>query len=200
MTSWFLLAAAAGHMAWMQPSCVVLPVGSRYSSGSAQVSCAHTQVEKRNTQIESETGKDTPTGVDKFSISPWELIITCTCMLKSLQSWSTLCDPRLKHTKAPLSMGVSRQECWSGLPFPSPGNLPNPGIELVSLYVCLHWQPSSLSLVPPGKYPLSPDKKVTQVQDPFLGCRYEWKDCIQRLPFPMRSMWKNIYIYLELSR
>ena len=27
------------------------------------------------------------------------------------------------------SMGFSRQEYWSGLPFPSPGNLPNPGIE-----------------------------------------------------------------------
>ena len=31
--------------------------------------------------------------------------------------------------QAPLSMGFSRQECWSGLPFPSPGDLPNPGIE-----------------------------------------------------------------------
>ena len=30
---------------------------------------------------------------------------------------------------APLSMGFSRQEYWSGLPFPSPGDLPNPGIE-----------------------------------------------------------------------
>ena len=29
----------------------------------------------------------------------------------------------------PLSMGFSRQECWSGLPFPSPGDLPNPGIK-----------------------------------------------------------------------
>jgi len=29
-------------------------------------------------------------------------------------------------------MGFSRQEYWSGLPFPSPGNLPNPGIELGS--------------------------------------------------------------------
>ena len=28
-----------------------------------------------------------------------------------------------------LSMGFSRQESWSGLPFPSPGDLPNPGIE-----------------------------------------------------------------------
>ena len=31
-----------------------------------------------------------------------------------------------------LSMGFSRQECWSGLPFPLPGDLPDPGIELVS--------------------------------------------------------------------
>ena len=31
--------------------------------------------------------------------------------------------------QAPLSMGFSRQEYWSGLPFPSPGNLPDPGIE-----------------------------------------------------------------------
>ena len=31
--------------------------------------------------------------------------------------------------QAPLSMGFSRQESWSGLPFPSPGDLPNPGIE-----------------------------------------------------------------------
>ena len=30
-------------------------------------------------------------------------------------------------------MGFSRGEDWSGLPFPSPGNLPDPGIELVSL-------------------------------------------------------------------
>ena len=31
--------------------------------------------------------------------------------------------------QAPPSMGSSRQECWSGLPFPSPGDLPDPGIE-----------------------------------------------------------------------
>ena len=34
--------------------------------------------------------------------------------------------------QTPLSMGFFRQEYWSGLPFPSPGNLPNPGIEPVS--------------------------------------------------------------------
>ena len=35
--------------------------------------------------------------------------------------------------QAPLSMGVSRQEYWSGLPFPIPGDLLNPGIEPTSL-------------------------------------------------------------------
>ena len=35
--------------------------------------------------------------------------------------------------QAPLSMGFSRQEYWSGLPFPSPGDRPNPGIEPTSL-------------------------------------------------------------------
>ena len=35
--------------------------------------------------------------------------------------------------QAPLSMGFSRQGYWSGLPLPSPGNLPDPGIEPTSL-------------------------------------------------------------------
>ena len=40
--------------------------------------------------------------------------------------WFAVCQ-------APLSMGFSRQEYWSGLPCPPPGDLPDPGIELVSL-------------------------------------------------------------------
>ena len=36
--------------------------------------------------------------------------------------WTVACQ-------APLSMEFSRQEYWSGLPFPSPGDLPDPGIE-----------------------------------------------------------------------
>ena len=35
--------------------------------------------------------------------------------------------------RAPLSMEFPRQEQWSGLPFPSPGNLPDPGMEAASL-------------------------------------------------------------------
>ena len=43
-----------------------------------------------------------------------------------------LATPWTVACQAPLSMGFSRQEYWSGLPFPSPGDLPNPGIELRS--------------------------------------------------------------------
>ena len=41
----------------------------------------------------------------------------------------TLATPWPVACQAPLSMGFSRQESWSGLPFPSPEDLPNPGIE-----------------------------------------------------------------------
>ena len=41
---------------------------------------------------------------------------------KSLQSCPTLCDPIEAAHQAPLSLGLSRQEEWSGLPFPSPMN------------------------------------------------------------------------------
>ena len=41
--------------------------------------------------------------------------------------------PRTVARQAPLSVGFFRQEYWSGLPFPSPGDLPNPGMETASL-------------------------------------------------------------------
>ena len=37
--------------------------------------------------------------------------------------------PRTVARQVPLSMGFSREEYWSGLPFPSPGNFPDPGIK-----------------------------------------------------------------------
>ena len=42
---------------------------------------------------------------------------------------SDSCDPMTVACQAPLSMGFSRQEYWSGLPVPSPRDLPNPGIK-----------------------------------------------------------------------
>ena len=47
----------------------------------------------------------------------------------SLSRVQLFATPRTVAYQAPLSMGFSRQEYWSGLPFPSPGDLPDPGIE-----------------------------------------------------------------------
>ena len=46
---------------------------------------------------------------------------------------SVFWDPMDCSTQTPLSMGFCRQEYWSGLPFPSPGDLPNSETELMSL-------------------------------------------------------------------
>ena len=60
----------------------------------------------------------------------------------------TLCDPTdCVACQAPVSMGFSRQECWIGLPFPSPGDLPDPGIEPGSPAL----QADALPSEPPGK-------------------------------------------------
>ena len=48
------------------------------------------------------------------------------------KSCLTLVTPWTVARQAPLSMGFSRQEYWSGLPFPSPGDLPDPGIKPTS--------------------------------------------------------------------
>ena len=45
------------------------------------------------------------------------------------KSCQTLVTPWTVACQAPLSMGLSRQEYWSGLLFPSPGDLPDPGIK-----------------------------------------------------------------------
>ena len=50
-------------------------------------------------------------------------------IVKSLSLVQLFATPWTVAYQAPQSMGFSRQEYWSGLPFPSPGNLPHPGIE-----------------------------------------------------------------------
>ena len=56
----------------------------------------------------------------------WQLGSIFMCSLSFVLLFLTLWT--VPH-QAPLSMGFSRQEYWSGLPFPPPGDLPNPGIE-----------------------------------------------------------------------
>ena len=57
----------------------------------------------------------------------------CVCLCT--QSLSRVClfaTPWTVAKQAPLSMGFPRQEYWSGLPYPSPGDLPEPGIKPAS--------------------------------------------------------------------
>ena len=57
------------------------------------------------------------------------LAIACAQLLSRAWLFAT---PRTVTHQAPLSMGFSKQEYWSGLPFPPPGDLPDPGNEPVS--------------------------------------------------------------------
>ena len=70
------------------------------------------------------------------------------------QSCPTLCDPTDCRPPGSSVHGIPRQEYWSGLPFPSPGDLPNPGIEPGSLA----WQADALPLNHQGSYVAYPMK------------------------------------------
>ena len=59
----------------------------------------------------------------------------CVCVLSGFSRVWLFVSPWTAAHQAPLSMGFSRQEYWSGLPCPPPGDLPKPGIELVSLMI-----------------------------------------------------------------
>ena len=66
-----------------------------------------------------------------FSVDPQGLVLwfIFEVKVKSLSCVWLFATPWTITYQAPLSMGFSRQEYWNGLLFPSPGDLPNPGIE-----------------------------------------------------------------------
>ena len=69
------------------------------------------------------------------------------CKVKSFIRFRLFATPWTLAHQAPPSMGFSRQEYWSGLPFPSPGDLPNPGIKPRSPTL----RSDVLTSEPPGK-------------------------------------------------
>ena len=73
----------------------------------------------------------------------WRAIVK----VKSLSHVRLFATPWTVAYQAPPSMGFSRQECWSGLPFPSPGDLPDPEIKAGSPAL----QADTLPSEPPGK-------------------------------------------------
>ena len=68
-------------------------------------------------------------------------------LVKPLSRVQLFAIPWIVAYQAPVSMGFSRQKYWSGLPFPSPEDLPNPGIEPGSPALQADHLPSE----PPGK-------------------------------------------------
>ena len=76
----------------------------------------------------------------------------CACILSCFSLVWHFAKPRTVACQAPLPMGFSRQEYWSGLPCPSPGDLLNPGIEPKSP-VSPALQVNTVPTEPPGKPP-----------------------------------------------
>ena len=78
----------------------------------------------------------------------------CAALVRGCGLVAKLCltsaTPLIVAQQAPQSIGFSRQEYWSGLPFPFPGDLPNLGIKLVSL-ISPGLAGSFFTTVPPGK-------------------------------------------------
>ena len=60
-------------------------------------------------------------------------VFVCVCDLMCFSHVQLPATPWTVACQAPLSMGVCRQAYWSGLSFPPPGDLPDPGIEPASL-------------------------------------------------------------------
>ena len=73
--------------------------------------------------------------------------VKCEVKVKSLSCVQLFVTRWSVAHQAPQSMGFSRQEYWSGLPFPSPGDLPDLGIKLGSPAL----QTDALPSEPPGK-------------------------------------------------
>ena len=82
--------------------------------------------------------------------------------MKSLSRVRLFATPWTIAYQAPQSMEFSRQEYWSGLPFPFPEDLPNPGIEPGSLAL----QADALPSEPPGKSHI-PFHKYIHVTDTY---------------------------------
>ena len=75
-------------------------------------------------------------------------VCVCVCVCYSLSRVQLFVTPWTVARQAPLSVGFSKQEYWSGLPFPSSEHLPNPQIKPGSPAL----QPGSLPRELPGKH------------------------------------------------
>ena len=114
------------------------------------------------------------------------LILHHLFVVQSIIRSNSFVTPWTVAHQAPLSMGFLRQEYWSGLPFPSPRDLPDPGIELMSSALAVEFFISE----PPGKptsfvyliviSPTVSSKRTRTLFELFTtaSLRYVPKDCL----------------------
>ena len=77
-------------------------------------------------RIQPESWRSSPVEYPQVFDHPDSTVCICVCQVASVVSD---CTSQTVARQDPLSVGFSRQEYWSGLTFPSPGDLPNPGIK-----------------------------------------------------------------------
>ena len=95
-----------------------------FLQSSARVS--HGQIRRALGTLKEKGISNQNGGKTKRTVCEAENVIWCVCGLSHGRLFAT---PWTVAHQAPLSRGFSRQEYWSGLPFPSPGDLPDPRIE-----------------------------------------------------------------------
>ena len=91
-------------------------------------------------------------------------------VVKSSESYPTLWDPMDCSLPGSSVHGISQQEYWSGLPFPSPGNLPDPGVKTSSL-ASPALAGRFFTTAPPTGF------RGTQTLNPYKGERMNKQDC-----------------------
>ena len=100
---------------WDSPAIILEWVAIPFSRGSSQP-----RMEPRSPALQADS--EPPGQPYRKEKSKWSEVKSLSHVRLFATSWT------VAH-QAPPSMGFSRQEYWSGLPFPSPGDLPDPGIE-----------------------------------------------------------------------
>ena len=112
--------------------------------------------------------------------------------MKSLSRVQLFVTPWTVAYQAPLSMGFSRQECWSGLPFPSPGDLPNPGIELSSPAL----QADALPSEPPGKPRLQRKGEFPLGKSDQTSLPYSFSSPLPQI-YPTTGSLENLDVFMK---
>ena len=126
---------------------------------------------------------------------PDELQFSSAQFSRSVVSDSSVTPWAVAH-QAPLSMVFSRQEYWSGLPFPSPGDLPDPGIKPTSPALAGRF----FTTEPAGK-PLS--QNATQQLRELLMYATSYKGVLLRektIPKVYITIYFYLYIILEMTK